>query len=212
MNDPVNHPSHYTSGAVECIDAIEAAMTFEEFVGFLRGQMIKYVWRAGRKGDGREDIEKALWYGRKLADRLTDTRLAPPECPSAWASLAVMAEAATRREASDAASGGREAAEGSTVVDYDKLSTLEDTAGNLLLAHTDYVDWSEAPEWAMFLAFDDARPGGENEHRAYWFERRPEWRQTSGYWASGGQGGRIMLAQAYSGGCGDPRLFLRTRP
>jgi hypothetical protein len=36
-HDPVNHPAYYTSGAVECIDAIQAALTPEEFRGFLKG-------------------------------------------------------------------------------------------------------------------------------------------------------------------------------
>lgn len=59
--DPVAHPSHYTSGSVECIDAIRAALTPEEFRGFCKGNMIKYVWRERLKG-GAQDIEKAVAY------------------------------------------------------------------------------------------------------------------------------------------------------
>ena len=43
-DDPVNHPAHYTvDKGIECIDAIEATLTPEEFYGYLRGQVIKYV-------------------------------------------------------------------------------------------------------------------------------------------------------------------------
>jgi hypothetical protein len=67
--DPVNHPPHYTAGGVECIEAIEAALTREEFIGYLKGQMMKYIWRSNYKGALKQDIEKCLWYG----DRLTKT-------------------------------------------------------------------------------------------------------------------------------------------
>ncbi len=66
MTDAVNHPPHYTQGAVECIDAIEAALGREGFIAFLRGQVIKYQWRLGHKGDAAEDAAKAHWYSQKL--------------------------------------------------------------------------------------------------------------------------------------------------
>lgn len=67
MSDPVNHPSHYTfNGGVECIDAIQAAMSPDEFRGFLKGQVMKYMWRAGRKDDLSQDLSKADWYLTKL--------------------------------------------------------------------------------------------------------------------------------------------------
>lgn len=65
--DEVNHPTHYTSGAVECIDAIKAALTPEEFRGFCKGNMIKYVWREKQKGQS-QSLEKARWYMNKLLD------------------------------------------------------------------------------------------------------------------------------------------------
>lgn len=61
MSDPVNHPEHYNSGDIECIDAIRAALTPEEFRGFCKGNMIKYAWRERHKG-GDESLEKARWY------------------------------------------------------------------------------------------------------------------------------------------------------
>lgn len=63
--DPVNHPEHYTAGSVECIDAIKAQMTREEFLGYLRGNVVKYLWRYRHKG-GVESLKKAQWYLDKL--------------------------------------------------------------------------------------------------------------------------------------------------
>jgi hypothetical protein len=61
MNDPVNHPSHYTQGGIECIEAIQAALTPEEFKGYCKGNVLKYVWREQHKG-GKESLRKANWY------------------------------------------------------------------------------------------------------------------------------------------------------
>lgn len=67
-SDMVNHPPHYQSAkGVECIDAIEAAMTVEEFRGYLRGNCLKYLWRSERKG-GEEDLKKGAWYLNKLIE------------------------------------------------------------------------------------------------------------------------------------------------
>lgn len=57
-SDPVTSPAHYTSGGIECIDAMEAALTPEEFRGYLRGNCIKYLWRCELKGRTMEDLEK----------------------------------------------------------------------------------------------------------------------------------------------------------
>ena len=70
--DPVNHPSHYASGGIECIEAIRASMTSLEFLGYLRGNCLKYLWRYDKKGNGKnkrlEDLNKALWYLNKLIE------------------------------------------------------------------------------------------------------------------------------------------------
>ena len=69
MEDNVNHPSHYTEGDVECIDAIKASMSFEEFVGYLKGNCVKYLWRYRNKGKALEDLKKAQWYlGRLISE------------------------------------------------------------------------------------------------------------------------------------------------
>lgn len=69
-SDPVNHPAHYTAGAVECIDAIAAALGPEGYRAFLRGQVIKYVWRAPLKGSEGTDYQKAEWYLARLIDEV----------------------------------------------------------------------------------------------------------------------------------------------
>ena len=63
--DEVNHPSHYTDGSIECIEAIEAALTNEEFRGYCKGNCIKYIWREKHKG-GTESLKKAQWYSDRL--------------------------------------------------------------------------------------------------------------------------------------------------
>lgn len=66
VNDPVNHPEHYTSGGIECIDAIKASMTPIEYAGFLKGQILKYVWRYRLKGKPVQDLKKANFYLDRL--------------------------------------------------------------------------------------------------------------------------------------------------
>lgn len=68
-DDPVN-PPHYKQGSIECIDAIEAALTPEEFRGFCKGNAIKYAWRERHK-KGVEDLEKAKWYLNRLSNEET---------------------------------------------------------------------------------------------------------------------------------------------
>ena len=65
--DPVEKPVHYAAGSVECIDAIEAQLTPEEFRGYLKGNIAKYMWRERKKG-GKESLKKARWYLNKLID------------------------------------------------------------------------------------------------------------------------------------------------
>ena len=64
--DIVNHPKHYTQGKIECIDAIEAAVS--ELSGLdavCTANVIKYVWRWKHK-NGLIDLRKAQWYLEKL--------------------------------------------------------------------------------------------------------------------------------------------------
>lgn len=65
MNDVVNKPEHYRQGGLECIEAIEASMSREEFQGYLKGNIEKYVWRYRYK-NGVQDLHKARWYLDRL--------------------------------------------------------------------------------------------------------------------------------------------------
>lgn len=58
----VNSPSHYNQNSIETIDIIKDSMSAEEFKGFLKGNIIKYVSRAEFKGNETEDLQKARWY------------------------------------------------------------------------------------------------------------------------------------------------------
>lgn len=69
-HDAVEHPSHYTHGDIECLDAIEAALSSQDdpYRAFLTGQVLKYMWRWPMK-NGLEDCRKAKFYlDRLIAD------------------------------------------------------------------------------------------------------------------------------------------------
>lgn len=71
--DSVNHPAHYTTGKVECIDAIDTVT--EKLQGehaYYTGSIIKYVWRWFHK-NGIEDLKKARWYLNRLISKLDST-------------------------------------------------------------------------------------------------------------------------------------------
>lgn len=55
--DIINHPSHYARGKIEVIDFIE-----DQQLPYHLGNVIKYIARAGYKGDKLEDLQKARWY------------------------------------------------------------------------------------------------------------------------------------------------------
>jgi hypothetical protein len=61
----VDHPSHYRAGGIEAIDVIEAW-----HLGFHLGNVVKYVSRAGRKGDAKEDLLKARWYLDRYLEKM----------------------------------------------------------------------------------------------------------------------------------------------
>lgn len=73
-SDNVNHPKHYTNGDIECIDAIKASLLSDAharyvgYAGYLKGNVLKYLWRYQLKKNPVEDLEKAKWYLEKLID------------------------------------------------------------------------------------------------------------------------------------------------
>ena len=63
--DPVNRPAHYTSGGIECIDAMQAAFGVGAVKDFCLCNAFKYLWRHRNK-NGVEDLKKARWYLNRL--------------------------------------------------------------------------------------------------------------------------------------------------
>lgn len=64
--DEVERPKHYNTGGVECIEAIEASMSPEEYKGYLKGNTLKYLWRYQYKQKPVQDLKKAQWYLDRL--------------------------------------------------------------------------------------------------------------------------------------------------
>lgn len=70
-NDPVHHPSHYTSSPAKCsacgagIECIQVT----EAMGFCLGNAVKYIWRCDLKKDAIEDLKKARWYIEREIER-----------------------------------------------------------------------------------------------------------------------------------------------
>ena len=75
-SDSVNNPSHYTRGSQEAIDTIEEAIQDAPFVevGFLQGQVLKYLLRLWLKDNPVQDAEKARWYLNRLIEKLQSAR------------------------------------------------------------------------------------------------------------------------------------------
>ena len=69
--DPVNRPAHYTSGSIECIDAIQAAFGAEAVKDFCLCNAFKYLWRHRNK-NGVEDLKKARWYLNRLIEEVEE--------------------------------------------------------------------------------------------------------------------------------------------
>jgi hypothetical protein len=68
--DVVNSPPHYKTGGIEAIEGIEASMGPEAFAGYLKGNIMKYMWRYERKGKPIEDLKKARWYLDRLIQKV----------------------------------------------------------------------------------------------------------------------------------------------
>ncbi len=67
--DPIN-PPHYRQSDIECIEAMRACSTREEYEGHLRLTVLKYLWRLRDKGDAVENARKAQWYLGRLVESL----------------------------------------------------------------------------------------------------------------------------------------------
>lgn len=67
----INSPPHYNQGSIECIEAIKASMPLTEYQGYLKGNVLKYLWRYRDKG-GVESLRKGQWYLNKLIEVSTN--------------------------------------------------------------------------------------------------------------------------------------------
>jgi len=70
----VDNPPHYNNGSIECIEAIEAMLNKDEYIGYLRGNALKYRWRFRYKKKPFEDLRKARWYEERLMKFLLDNQ------------------------------------------------------------------------------------------------------------------------------------------
>lgn len=66
--DPVNNPSHYRQGSIDCLDFIEDMLPRQEAIAYYRGNVIKYMVRAPHKNNEEEDYRKAAFYANKAAE------------------------------------------------------------------------------------------------------------------------------------------------
>lgn len=87
MSDNVNHPAHYETNGIECIDAMIASQGEEAVRNYCVCNAFKYIWRHQHKGKSVEDIRKAIWYlnrylnlcERKDKTKANDQKLKPAD-------------------------------------------------------------------------------------------------------------------------------------
>lgn len=69
----VHHPEHYTAGGIEALDVLKAKLTPEEYQGYLKGNILKYLLRANFKGSHRKDVGKSVFYAEELLNATQET-------------------------------------------------------------------------------------------------------------------------------------------
>lgn len=71
--EKVNHPAHYGGDTqYECIKVLKSWLSPEEYAGFLKGNVIKYLCRQGKKDESKQELKKANWYLEKLIETFED--------------------------------------------------------------------------------------------------------------------------------------------
>ena len=70
--DMVDNPEHYTFGGIETVDYLRAKLTKEEFVGWCRGNALKYLSRAGHKDEELQEYRKAAKYIEWIIDAMKE--------------------------------------------------------------------------------------------------------------------------------------------
>jgi len=70
--DSVVRPAHYLHGKKETIEVIRDCMENDEYHGYLKGNVLKYVSRYKFKGEPLEDLQKAQWYLDRLVKEVSN--------------------------------------------------------------------------------------------------------------------------------------------
>jgi len=72
IEDLINVPTHYKQHDLEAINGIKGSMSNEAFQGYLKGAVLKYLWRYKYKKAPVDDLRKAKWYLEKLLQEVLD--------------------------------------------------------------------------------------------------------------------------------------------
>ena len=70
LRDEVKNPMHYTVGGYEALDVIKAKLSPEEYRGYCKGNILKYIMRSNYKGHHDTDCDKAQYYAQELSNAL----------------------------------------------------------------------------------------------------------------------------------------------
>lgn len=148
-NDEISSPKHYkVFPGVDSIDVIEKALSKEEFVGFCKGNILKYRLRAGNKGPADQCIAKANWY--------RDVLLELEQCDV----TAVVGPCGNEVDCEEfAAELQREVQRGLSHLDASDHAALEKVFSDGVsddggCNEIGKPSWDCAPEWARWLAQD----------------------------------------------------------
>ena len=101
MSDNVNHPSHYETNGIECIDAMVASQGAECVMNYCLCNAFKYIWRCQHKGKRVEDIQKAVWYLNKWQSLAEEEVVANDEYQKAVRYLSEWQELAEKEAMND---------------------------------------------------------------------------------------------------------------
>jgi len=75
MTDREINPEHYKGNQVDCIEAIKGMLGGYGFCCYLRGNIIKYLWRCPAKGNQAQDLKKAEWFLNRLIEEIETDKI-----------------------------------------------------------------------------------------------------------------------------------------
>jgi hypothetical protein len=79
MSNKIYSPGHYTIGGIEAIDYMAAKSSPEEFRGYLRLSVLKYLSRVGHKDDDLQEYKKAAVFLSWLINYIEFGQIRPGE-------------------------------------------------------------------------------------------------------------------------------------